>query len=61
MSEIGEEEEKVVEIKLIPGKKFFLSHLNSFAGKTLLKELTNTGKVKDPIEEHSFVGTLFKD
>ena len=45
-----------------PGKKFFLSHVNSYTGKTLLRELRNEKLVKD-VENaaHIFVGTLKVD
>jgi hypothetical protein len=43
------------------GKKFFLSHVNSYTGKALLKELRNETLVKDPAAAHIFVGTLKTD
>ena len=46
------------EIKEEPGKKFFLSHLNSYTGKALLKELRNDHSVKEEYAAHTFVGTL---
>lgn len=63
MSDIDNEEIEVPkeEPKEEPGKKFFLSHLNSFLGKTLLKELRNDTLVKDPLAAHNFIGTLKQD
>ena len=43
------------------GKKFFLSHVNSYSGKTLLQELRNEKLVKDENAAHIFVGTLKED
>ena len=34
-----EEEVKIVEVPEPPGKKFFISHINSYTGRALLKEL----------------------
>jgi hypothetical protein len=62
MSEYGSEQEEVkVEVKEEPGKKFFLAHLNSYAGRTLLKELRNEHLVKEAYAAHTFSGTLFKE
>lgn len=37
MSELGSEDQEIkVEVKEEPGKKFFLSHMNSYTGKALL-------------------------
>lgn len=61
MSEYGEEqEEQKIEIKEDPGKKFFLSHMNSYQGKALLNELKNAHLVKEAYAAHTFVGTLRK-
>ncbi len=62
MSDYGEEEEeKKVEIKEEPGKKFFLSHVNSYTGRALLKELRNDHLVKEEYAAHTFYATLKKD
>jgi hypothetical protein len=62
MSEYGSEQEEVkVEVKEPPGKKFFLADLNSFTGRTFLKELKNEHLVKEPYAAHTFIGTLYKD
>jgi len=62
MSEEGSEGEIVKEEpKEEPGKRFFLSHLNSYTGKALLKELINEHLVKDPAAAHIFTGTLKED
>ena len=58
MSDGEEEEKKVVEVKEEPGKKFFISHINSYTGKTLLKEMQNKDKVKEEWAAHTFHGTL---
>lgn len=52
------QEEPVVEVKEEPGKKFFIAHLNTYTGKTLLKELRNEHLVKEAYAAHTFVGTL---
>ena len=62
MSDYGDEvEEKKVEVKEEPGKKFFLAHMNSYTGKALLKELQNAHQVKEEYAAHTFVGTLMKE
>ena len=53
-----EEEVKIVEIPEPDGKKFFISHINSYGGQALLKTLFNADKVKEERSAHSFVGTL---
>lgn len=45
-----------------PGKKFFISHANSYEGKCLFKELWNKEKCRDPeLAAHSFYGTIKSD
>lgn len=62
MSDDGSEVEvPKEEPKEEPGKKFFLSHVNSYTGKTLLKELRNEKLVKEEYAAHIFVGTLKTD
>lgn len=62
MSDYGSEAEEVkVEVKEEPGKKFFLSHMNTYTGKALLKELRNEHLVKEDYAVHTFSGTLNKD
>jgi len=63
MSEYGSEEEvKKEPPQEAPGKKFFLSHANSYEGQALFKELWNKEKCRDPeLAAHSFVGTIKKD
>ena len=59
MSDEGSEKEVVQEIAELPGKKFFISHVNSYTGRVLLKELDNRKDVKDPeFAGHTFCGTL---
>ena len=60
MSDEGSEQ-KVKEKEPEPdGKKFFISHCNSFTGKALLAELNNKGKCEEERAEHTFCGTLEK-
>jgi hypothetical protein len=49
------------ELKEEPGKKFFISHLNSYTGKAILQELRNEKEVKEAYAAHTFNGTLFKE
>ena len=57
--EEGSQAEQPVEVlREDPGKKFFLSHLNSYTGKALLKELRNDTSVKEEYAAHTFIGTL---
>ena len=58
MSEEGEGEEEVKVIPEEPGKKFFISHVNSYTGRALFKELNNKGQTKEEYAEHAFSGTL---
>ena len=44
-----------------PGKRFFISHLNSYTGKALLKELRNEKEVREAYAAHIFNGTLKTD
>lgn len=60
----GEEEQQEI-IKPPPreeqGKRFFISHLNSYMGKTLCKELKNEHLVREPEwAAHTFSGTLLE-
>jgi len=44
-----------------PGKKFFLSHANTYEGMALFKELYNKDDCVEPEwAAHSFVGTVNK-
>jgi len=53
MSEEGEEEEVPQPPPREPdGKRFFISHLNSYLGKFLLQELRNEEKVREPHAIH---------
>lgn len=41
------------------GKRFFISHLNSYSGRTLCKELKNEHLVREvDWASHTFCGTL---
>lgn len=45
-----------------PGKKFFLSHCNSYEGQAMFKQLWNRDTCREPeLAAHSFVGTIKKD
>lgn len=63
MSDEGSEEIEVPPEppKEDPGKKFFISHLNSYIGKALLKELRNEHLVREAFAAHTFSGTLKED
>jgi hypothetical protein len=42
MSDYGSEEAKVVEeIPEVAGKKIFISHINSYTGRVLMREMDN--------------------
>ena len=41
-----------------PGKKIFISHVNSYTGRVLMAELDNKHKVKEEYAAHTFCGTL---
>jgi len=58
MSDSGQEEEKIVEIPEEPGKKIFISHVNSYTGRALYNELDNRSTVKEEYAGHTFYGTL---
>jgi len=58
MSEADEAEAKPIEVPEEPGKKFFISHVNSYTGRALLKELNNKDTVKEEWAAHTFDGTL---
>ncbi len=60
-SEDGDQEIPKPEPKEEPGKKIFLAHLNSYTGKTLLKELRNEHLVREAYAAHTFAGTLRKE
>ena len=59
MSDEDDQEQQV--IKEPPreedGKRFFISHLNSYTGMTLARELRNEHLVREPHAAHSFSGT----
>ena len=58
MSQSGSEEEKKVEIPEEPGKKIFISHVNSYTGRALYQELDNRETVREEFAAHTFCGTL---
>jgi len=62
MSEEGEQETEIVQapIREPNGKRFFVSHLNSYTGRTICKELRNDHLVMEPHAAHTFSGTLFE-
>jgi len=63
MSESGEEEEKIVALPPTLGKKFFLSHCNSYEGLAVFKELWNKENVQEQFKknEESYTEQEFVD
>ena len=62
MSDDGSEVEVKAPPPEKPGKKFFLSHANSYEGMALFKELWNKEQCRDPdFAAHTFVGTIKED
>jgi hypothetical protein len=62
MSEYDEDEQPKAPEPEPPGKRIFLSHCNSYEGKTLFKELWNRENCREPeVAAHSFIGTVKKD
>jgi hypothetical protein len=62
MSENGEETEQKKEYVPIPGKRFFLSHCNTYEGRAIFDALWNKDKCRVPdVESHAFRGTVKKD
>ena len=62
MSDDGDQQEQEI-VKAPPredpGKRFFISHLNSYMGRTLCRELKNEHLVREPAYAgHTFCGTL---
>jgi hypothetical protein len=57
MSEEGSEAPAPEPVPPPPGKKFFISNVNSFVGQSLIEELRNDHLVDDPVSVHTFVGT----
>lgn len=57
MSESEEEVKKEPEPEP-PGKKFFISHINSYTGTAILNEIKNKDKVREEHAAHTFTGTL---
>lgn len=53
----GEEKPKEPEPEQ-PGKKFFISHINSYTGRCLNEELKNKHLVREEFAAHTFSGTL---
>ncbi len=43
------------------GKRFFISHLNSYTGRAIARELRNEHLVKEQHAVHTFCGTLHED
>jgi hypothetical protein len=58
MSDNEDDQPKVVEVPEEPGKRFFISHMNSYTGRVLLEELKNADKVKEEYAAHTFQGTI---
>jgi len=60
MSEEGsEQQEEIKEIPEEPGKKIFISHINSYVGRVLFSQMDNRDKCKDvEFAGNKFCGTL---
>ena len=57
----GSQQEEIKEIPEEPGKKIFISHINSYVGKVLYNQLDNRAKCKDPeFAGNRFCGTLLQ-
>ena len=54
MSDNEDDQPKVVEVPEEPGKRFFISHMNSYTGRVLLEELKNAHKVREEYAAHTF-------
>jgi hypothetical protein len=62
MSEEEDQEQQQVKevVREDPGKRFFISHLNSYTGRALCRELRNEHMVREQHAAHTFSGTLFE-
>ena len=60
MSDEDDQEQQVIKEppREDPGKRFFVSHLNSYTGRALLKELKNDHLIREAHALHTFAGTL---
>lgn len=62
MSEDGSDQEQEIvkePVREEPGKRFFVSHLNSYTGRALCRELRNDHTVQEvDWAAHTFAGTL---
>lgn len=60
MSDEDDQEQQVIKEppREDPGKTFFVSHLNSYTGRALLRELKNDHLIREPHALNTFVGTL---
>ena len=57
--DLQEQEVLKVPVREEAGKRFFVSHLNSYTGRTICKELNNEHLVREPAwASHTFCGTL---
>jgi hypothetical protein len=65
MSESGDSQDQEMikaPVREDQGKRFFISHLNSYTGRALCKELKNEHLVKEPEwAGHTFAGTLLPE
>ena len=43
------------------GKRFFISHMNSYTGRALARELRNEHAVKEAHAMHTFCGTIHEE
>jgi hypothetical protein len=63
MSDEDDQEQQVIKEppREDPGKAFFVSHLNSYTGRALLRELKNDQLIREPHALNTFVGTLLAE
>jgi hypothetical protein len=63
MSDEDDQEQQVIKEppREDPGKRFFVSHLNSYTGRALLRELKNDHLIREPHALHTFTGTLLHE
>ena len=60
-SEGSQKDEEVKEIPEEPGKKIFISHINSYVGKVLYNQLDNRSKCRDvEFAGNKFCGTILQ-
>ena len=63
MSDEDDQEQQVIKEppREDPGKRFFVSHLNSYTGRAVLNQLKNDTLIREPHALNTFVGTLLPE